>query len=543
MKTLKKKLALIIALLLCLSAFVGCDLGNDNKDEKDTENSQKGDVAISLGDVDVTSQMMSFFLNDTIMNWYSQYSGYTSLFSVDLSKDLHSQQYGAGYEAMFLGDFEGTWYDYFLNQTLENVKVYVMYANAAKAAGLTLTEQDEADIDVTINDIKTSLKEKDSDFSDRYGKGVSEGDVRDCYELIFLASKASDHKLAEIESMIEKDDGYVKSYISEHPEGFYSIDVLKYAETLNSGNFGTEVDFDGLVDHCVKAAEKLLEASSPQEFVYLIEYEEETLGGENGNSENETDYDYDEIDVEKYKQSIEYGEIDMEINEWLFGYVSSGSTKCFRTERVDERGFKEVTIEVYYVLAPCGLDHSYAKNFAYVLAENEDTARAFKEEFASSDMTLDDFGMLANTYYPMPEEGGLPIINREFSYEVVERRSYDFSNLNLEKILAEWLNDEERKPGDLSDVIAIETYAIAGPSYSSSSSVQMLTQYAVFFFAGDTSSEGEKGEIWYLEGFASAVDDQYGKWFEDLKANSKIEIDSDALDSLNVVPINSASIE
>ena len=40
-------------------------------------------TVVESGDVKVNKTMMSFFLSDTIMNWYAQYGGYASLFSVE----------------------------------------------------------------------------------------------------------------------------------------------------------------------------------------------------------------------------------------------------------------------------------------------------------------------------------------------------------------------------------------------------------------------------------------------------------------------------
>lgn len=312
-------------------------------------------TVVKSGDVKVNKTMMSFFLSDTIMNWYAQYGGYSSLFSVDLSKDLHAQQYGLGYESMFLGEFSGSWYDYFLSQTLENVKMYVVYADAAKAAGLSLTEQDKIDIDTTINGIKEGLKANGSSFSEQYGKGVSEGDVRDCYELIYLASAFMEYKQTELENALDKDDKALYTYVDENKSEFYSAKCLKYTATIKEQSFKTAESYQKQVDKQKALAEKMLAAKTPAEFIDLMEGKKTTTETETTtNTETETTATTEsststgketvtiatetlspeevlESKMDKHSVEIEYSTGTGELEDWLFGseWASEGEVKYF----------------------------------------------------------------------------------------------------------------------------------------------------------------------------------------------------------------------
>ena len=123
--------------------------------------------------VEIDAAMMSFFLNDSIMNFYNNNYSYLGYYGLDLSKDLRTQTYGKGYESMFLGEFDGTWYDYFLTNVMEEVEMYVTYAEAAKAAGLTLTAEEkdalEANLHREIKLNRVAIRERALDRAERTG--------------------------------------------------------------------------------------------------------------------------------------------------------------------------------------------------------------------------------------------------------------------------------------------------------------------------------------------------------------------------------------
>ena len=140
----------------------------------------RAEAAITTANVTVDSAMMNFFFNNYLSTWYSNYSSYINAgyFSINPAASLKTQTYGTGYEIYFLGSYTGTWYNYFLDSVATEVETYIIYAEGAIEAGLTLTEEDNKAIDELIAGIKASLKESGAKFSDWYGKGVNEKDVR-----------------------------------------------------------------------------------------------------------------------------------------------------------------------------------------------------------------------------------------------------------------------------------------------------------------------------------------------------------------------------
>ena len=160
--------------------------------------------------ITVDGAMMSFFMNDSIVNFYNNYYVYVAygLISLDLTQDLRSQTISAS-DASYTGATSGmTWYDYFLGTVKDEVTYYVTLAEAAKNVkdkDLSLDKEDLAAIDDIIKDIDKSLKENGVSYSDWYGKGVNKKDVRKCYELIYLATNFAEYMQEKYELELDED--------------------------------------------------------------------------------------------------------------------------------------------------------------------------------------------------------------------------------------------------------------------------------------------------------------------------------------------------
>ncbi len=314
--------------------------------------------AVSGETTRVDGAMMSFFLNDYIMNWYSQYSGYMSLFSLDLTRDLKLQKFGDknngyGYETSFLGSFDGTWYDYFLKEVKSEVEMYVVYADAAKVYGLELTDEDKTAINEILTNIDNNLKRLGVSYGDYYGKGVSKRDVRRCYELVYLAENFAEYKQDELENKVTDDQ--IVEYRENNKQDFYTADCLTYTISKTSKGM-TDEEYDAAVKAAKAAADAIAAAKTPAEFVELVEkYESESKAASNKTeatesgsatesaTESEDESDTDETETEdvekkydKYKDTIEYETgTGNELNDFLFGNEETGSDAVEPAEKGD----------------------------------------------------------------------------------------------------------------------------------------------------------------------------------------------------------------
>lgn len=304
--------------------------------------------------IEVNSAMMSYFLNENISTWYNNNyyyidPYYASLFgmqySIDLSSSLKTQTLNQN-DATYLGAtayIGATWYDYFMDQTIAQVEELVIYAEAAYAVtekDLTLTAEQKNEIKEAVASLKASLKSQKLSFSDVYGKGVMESDVRDCYELSYLASNFVEYKLEKLEEAIIADESNeaVNKYVEDNKESFYSADCLNYSITESRKDYTNDEQYKAAIEAAKAAAEKIAEAKSIEEFIAAIEAYEaaKNAGADEDETATETETKSFEEKVEDYKDEFKYSEDTDEegLDDWLFGETPAnvGNTNVFTEE-------------------------------------------------------------------------------------------------------------------------------------------------------------------------------------------------------------------
>ncbi len=533
----------------------------------------RAETAVAQDSVEVSSAMMSFFYNDYLLNWYNNYYQYLGYFSVNFGYDLKTQTYGKGLETYFCGEYDGTWYDYFLDQVTEEVDMYVTYAVAAKNAGITLSDEDTAEINETVKGIKESLKSSGASFADWYGRGVNESDVRNCYELIYLAANFNDAKKAELEAAIDADDSPLYTYIEENKGDFYSADVLSYKISLAEKNFAKEEAYDLAVKLAKDSADKIAGAKTPAEFVSLVqEYEATTeattttatttTGTETGTqTETETLSPEEQLeeDIEGLKSTINY-ETDDELGKWLFGYegdeskseapneaakegdvkvievtgtetVTNTATTTTETSTSEESTTapsntkKTYTVTVYYVVKASSLDKTFTKDMAYLLADNKAELEAFITTFnASTEKNIEVFVDLASKQYDKIHEGhdhsDSSAKEPVFSYSSAEKATDNYFSTEYAK-LNEWLDTGSRTDNTLSEIIEI--------------TIDKTTYYAVVYF------QNYEQEAWYVNGYNGVVAKQFDDWYQAELAKKLITHNDKALSGIPTISLTTSA--
>ena len=193
-----------------------------------------------------SGNMMSYLYKTQYQNFTQQYSSYMNYFSLDPSEPLKDQKFGDtssgyGYETQFLGQFDGTWFDYFMNLATNQAKQTLIYCEEANARGITLDDADKAELDQSIETIKSTAAiygyTANSYVSTMYGKGVSLKDVKKVMELSMLAQKCLTTISEEISNGITDTD--IQNAYTAAPDKFDLIDYSYYT---------IKVDFDEVAD-------------------------------------------------------------------------------------------------------------------------------------------------------------------------------------------------------------------------------------------------------------------------------------------------------
>jgi hypothetical protein len=479
-------------------------------------------AVMSCDEVVVDKAMMGFFLNDHIINWYNQYEYYAQLgfLGVDFSKDLKTQRFEESNlaKSMIDPDFEGSWYDYCMTNVKREVETYVVYASAAKQEGISLTTDQEIEIEIVISNLKMALQEKGAEFSDWYGIGVDEEAVRRCYELMFLAANFADHYYAILEEDIDEDE--MLKYRERNKEAFYSADCLKYSLTLSSFQM-TDSDFTHSCDMARAAFEAIASARSPEEFVQLVkEYEEYRRSGDDAPFEGGYgDEEVSEIDapeeIEKLKENIRYTE-NGEIGEFLFGIgyepASYGDTKVTvdfekkTSSKGDEKtDYVKYMYNVYFVLEPMHYDTELTHDFAYFISDNEQSVLELKAELEMAE-GYKDLGLFESIAKRVSGTTG----NDNEIFETVEKAAGNYFYGDY-KILNKWIEDDDRRYGDISDVIEFEI-----PSHDAKEE-KVNTRYALLFL------EGHRDAGWRVTARVGILAQWFSEWYDSELAENSIK--------------------
>ncbi len=544
-------------------------------------------------DVSVNAAMLTFFTNDYIANWYNNNYYYILVggLSVDFNADLREQKMTAT-DANYMGDSSlvgTTWYDYFRNSVIENVEMYVLYAYMGKdIPECQLDDEDIKEVEDSIADIKKNLKETGYSFSEQYGQGVTEGDVRDCLMLISRASKFGEYKVEQVKDKFEKDDSLVVKYPDEHKEDFYSAKYLSYTINVSEKTEKTQARYDQAVKDAKAAAEKLATAKTPADFVTFIELykespsafingttsadksedaaqqaEDKTEGKTEEKTEKETTIE--EL-IDKYTGSINYQTGD-ELGDWIFEETAEendvniieetgtevvtekndkketsketgtegSATEADTEEEVetDSKGnivhrYDKYKVTVYMLLEKPSMDVSFTHNMAYLITDNKESAEAFLKAFlASNEKTRDNFEKLAKAEY-------------DKLHKVDEHGDHNHAEGETEPTFSYAKVDQAKEKYFATSYDALNTWLdddkrVAGEYTSELITVEVENNdadktktkyYAVLLY------EDQDDPAWYVDAFNATVQKDIDDWYEVEIKKPTVTYNFDAIDAV-----------
>lgn len=202
-------------------------------------------VAMKSDNYNVSANMMRYYYINTYSNFVDTYGTYLSYFSLGQNTPISehddiwfggtSEDTATYYDTTFLGDFDGTWFDYFMSQTKDGVNTMLIYCEKANELGISLEDAEKAEIDASIEDAIASFKSSQgiSDVSDStclsamYGEGMSKGDIRKAMELSTLASKCQEKIYEQLEAGVT--DDRVLAFYEANKNDFDLIDYFYYS--------------------------------------------------------------------------------------------------------------------------------------------------------------------------------------------------------------------------------------------------------------------------------------------------------------------------
>ncbi len=178
----------------------------------------RGTVSLSTDHIEVDNAMLSYFFYNNFYNYLNSNSATAEQTGLNTTMSLKTQNYSNSL----------TWFDYIMDRTVNELSSYLVLAEAATVEGITLDEEDQAEIDAILetlaNNAKTNGVSLEKYIYANYGRGVKEADIRRAMEIAFLADKKNEALVDSISFTSEE----IAAYFEEHKEDFTYVDYRMF---------------------------------------------------------------------------------------------------------------------------------------------------------------------------------------------------------------------------------------------------------------------------------------------------------------------------
>ena len=171
--------------------------------------------AYSVGDEKFSAAEVNYQYGSQFMNFVNQYGSYASMFGLDSSNG----PVGLEKQECFMMADGGSWKDYFLDAAKKAIIQTVALKDYAAENGITLTEEETAEVEAAFTDLAAQVKlygysTVDQFFSANYGAGVDEKLMRQgyldsalCGKALTAVTESYDYSAAELEEQYKSYNG------------------------------------------------------------------------------------------------------------------------------------------------------------------------------------------------------------------------------------------------------------------------------------------------------------------------------------------------
>ena len=458
---------------------------------------EKNTVAMTVGDHEISNAEMNYFYISTI----NQNASYMSYF-IDTTKPLDEQYYDE--------EAGTTWADFFVDQAKDSAKQAYAIADAAKAAGYTLPEDTQAEIEASVSNLALyamyyGYSDAETYLKAMYGKGAT---VENFQAFLELTSLADAYPTAYSESL-SYTDADLRAEEAENYNQFSSYSFRSYYLATSRFLTGGTTNEDGNTTYSdeekaasVEAAKEAAESLIGEEVTSVKELDEAiaSLAINAETTASSTDY-----------ANTLYTSIPAKLQEWVTSDERAAGDKTVipsETTTANDDGTETTTTNGYYVVFfQDSNDNDFAlKNVRHILVSFEGgttdesgnttysdeekaaakaTAEELLEQWKNGDANEESFAALANENSTDPgsnTNGGL--------YE-------DVFPGQMVEAFNDWCYDDSRKVGDTGIVETSYGYHVM---YFSGDSDMTYRNYLI-----DSQLRSAATDAWYSETIESVT--------------------------------------
>lgn len=301
---------------------------------------EKNTTALTVGDHTISNAELNYYYIDAI----NSYGSYLSMFGVDTSKPLNEQ----------VSDEEtgATWADYFLDSAKSTVRTVYALADAAEAAGFSLTEDQQSSIENNISTLELyasmyGYSNTGAYLKALYGNGATEDGYRSYLELSTLA----DAYYSEYASNLTYEDADLRAQEAENYSAYSSFTFNAYYLAASRFLEGGTTDAEGNTTYSdeeqaasVTAAEDAAKALTSEDVTSVAELDAAiaALSINEGSDASSTAY-----------TDTLYSSVSTVYADWLADEARVQGDKAYfasTSNSTDEDGAEVITTNGYYVV-------------------------------------------------------------------------------------------------------------------------------------------------------------------------------------------------
>ena len=397
---------------------------------------QKKATALTIGDQEYTAAEVNYYFQQTYQSFVSQNSYFLSYMGLDVNTDLRDQAYPGGEEGY-------TWFDFFMEQTEQQMITIQALNESAAAEGFTWNDEMQASLDATIESLKADVAA--SGYYTSFTQYLTANFGSTMTEKVFVeqtkASALAQTYANQYAAGLDYSSAKLEELYAADPKAY---DKVAYESIRVSGSPAVVTDENGNTVETTDAdkAAAMEAAKHTAEHVYDDLKDGKSLEAQA--AENEELHYTNSAGVSYYAGDV--------LGEWLFddarkagdtAMLKDESTSCYYVVTFGER-FREDynTGAVRHILVDVdetGLD-STADTYEADLQAKKDEALAEAEallaQWKSGEATDATFAAMANEYSTDPGSNTIGGLYSQFP------KGYMVEEFN------DWCFDPARKSGD-----------------------------------------------------------------------------------------------
>ena len=399
-------------------------------------------TAMKVGDEKVSTAEFDYYYSDEAITTYNTYYQYTNgqYLPFLTTKSLKKQAYNE----------DQTWADYFVEEAKKSVHNVKALVSAAKAEGMTLSAEGQANVDAQMTTYAAYAKQANLTVNQylrqSYGRGVNEKLMRQIISDIMLASEYSEALKSRPEYTDEDLEAYYQSDAKEN-NTYVDIRYLAFSKTDDKTLEEAKAEAAAFIEG-VKTADQYAEKAIAE---LTARAEAEDSSSEESSSEEGSDTETEITDTTA-RTLVSWSSLknrDENLASWAFADERKASDTTV-VELTDGSGYYAVFLDK----TAYRQDYKTA-NIRQIFISVEDTedteameaaktkAEGILDEWKAGAATEDSFAALADQYSELDLEGGL---QEEVS--------------NDSDAVGEWLFDGTRKAGDTAVIASDEGYHV-----------------------------------------------------------------------------------